>query len=162
MYPGIRKNHSRAVSQIPGQRRDCRDREVGLVHSKRSEMCTSCRFQAKEFPISFVLSRCKYHTESQQHVQRFGRFLLVVPVENIFMSLSRAIGWSNTYFGLIVRNIADCVTLELKVKGWHSWTYRILHDSSCPSTWQIDYYRRVRRSKIVIKQSKLGALPSLG
>lgn len=105
--------------------------------------------------MSLVLSRCKYHTESQRHVQRFGRFLLVVPVENIFTGLSRAIGRSNAYFGLVVRDIADCVTLELKVKGWHSLTYRILRDSFYPPRWQIDYYRRVRRSKMVIKQSKL-------
>lgn len=52
------------------------------------------------------------HTESQRHVQLFGRFLLVVPVENIFTSLLGAIGRSNAYFGLIVRNISDCVTLE--------------------------------------------------
>jgi hypothetical protein len=41
---------------------------------------------------SFVLGRYGNHTESRRHVQRFEIFLLVVPIANTFISLSRAIG----------------------------------------------------------------------
>lgn len=49
MYPGIRKNHSRAVSQIPGQRRDCRDREDEVAHPSAVRYAGEVNFKQQSF-----------------------------------------------------------------------------------------------------------------